>query len=103
MNNIVMGLLYIEKNASESDAETESEKADLPKRIEDMRLEIIERIKNETDERVSVMLKKQHHEAEINISRIQSLTEKKRAYIKRQFNENRKKWEEEVFQTILSK
>ena len=103
MNNIVMGLLYIEDTAMQKAGAASEKREELPRRIEEMRLEISGRINKETDDKILVTREKIKRETEEVIAGIDMRTREKSTEIERVFVENAKKWEDEIFGAVLNR
>lgn len=97
MNEIITGLLFIERQAQKKLSAIEDEKSSLQGRIAEARMEIENRVNAENDERISVIRKKLSDESNEKILDTESAAEKTALRIKKQFEENAGKWEEEIF------
>ena len=100
MNNIMMGLLYIEEQAGQGDLAAEEERAALPRRIEEARRKIEEGADRHAEKRIQEMKKKIADETEKRIAEIEATTRERKKYIERRFAEDGKAWENEIFEAI---
>ena len=103
MNNIVMGLSYIEDTARLFEANAEDAAADYPRRLEDARIKINARVKKETDALITKMQSEICDETERIINKLNAEAESRRACIERQYEENGARWEEEIFNCVIGR
>ena len=101
MNNIIMGLLYIEEEASQISERAEKEKTELDRRIEDARLEIEKRVNDRTEKRIQKARHRIQSEADEKINAINVRAKKQTVDLERQYDENHKKWEDEIYDLVL--
>ena len=101
MNNIIMGLLYIEEQAGQNEAAAEEEKENLPRRIEEARQKLTEHANSETGERVAAFQNATQKEAGKQIEEINRRTQRQIKNIEKQFSEKNKQWENEIYDLVL--
>ena len=102
MYKLIKQLLFIEENASIASAPAQRERDGLQSRIEEMRLEIGVRISEETELRIMEMQSTLLKEAEAKIAEIELHTRKQSEIIEKLFEDNRHKWEDDIFGEMIS-
>jgi len=101
MNNMIMGLLYIEENAALNDLALEGEAAGLARRIEEAGASVAASIVAETERRILAMKKRLARETAEKIAAIDALAYRRARYIEKQFTECGGRWEDEIYGSVL--